>query len=138
VPAHDVWDLVVVGGGPAGLATAIVAAERGHSVIVIERRDFPADKACGEGVLPPGVKALTRLGIADRTSSWKPWKTGSHATGCVSRSAPFRHATERFTSPATTSMKAAPKRNPLRAATSPERADPRLCRRASNKTARRF
>jgi flavin-dependent dehydrogenase len=61
-----VWDLVVVGGGPAGLATAIVAAERGLSVAVIERRDFPADKACGEGILPPGVKALARLGIAGR------------------------------------------------------------------------
>ncbi len=56
----------MVGGGPAGLATAIVAAERGLSVVVIERRDFPSDKACGEGVLPPGVKALTRLGIAGR------------------------------------------------------------------------
>ena len=65
-PAREQWDLVVVGGGPAGLATAIVAAERGFSVVVIERRDFPADKACGEGVLPPGVKALARLGVAGR------------------------------------------------------------------------
>ncbi len=66
VPAHQVWDLVVVGGGPAGLAVAIVAAEQGLSVVVVERRGFPPDKACGEGVLPPGVKALERFGIADR------------------------------------------------------------------------
>ncbi len=65
-PARKIWDLVVVGGGPAGLAVAIVAAEQDLSVVVIERRDFPPDKACGEGVLPPGVKALQRLGIADR------------------------------------------------------------------------
>jgi menaquinone-9 beta-reductase len=65
-PARELWDIVVVGGGPAGLAVAIVAAEQGLSVIVIERRDCSPDKACGEGVLPPGVKALERLGVADR------------------------------------------------------------------------
>jgi menaquinone-9 beta-reductase len=65
-PARELWDIVVVGGGPAGLAVAIVAAEQGLSVIVIERRDSSPDKACGEGVLPPGVKALERLGIANR------------------------------------------------------------------------
>ena len=65
-PARELWDIVVVGGGPAGLAVAIVAAEQGLSVIVIERRDCSPDKACGEGVLPPGVKALERLGIANR------------------------------------------------------------------------
>ena len=64
--APALWDVVIVGGGPAGLAVAIVAAEQGLSVVVVERRDFPPDKACGEGVLPPGVKALARLGIADR------------------------------------------------------------------------
>jgi|SRR5579872_4234180 len=72
-PAPAEWDLAVVGGGPAGLASTIVAAEQGLSVIVFERHDFPSDKACGEGVLPPGVKALERLGIADRfdrTSSY--------------------------------------------------------------------
>ena len=65
-PAPELWDLVIVGGGPAGLAVGIVAAEQGLSAIVVERREFPPDKACGEGVLPPGVKALQRLGIADR------------------------------------------------------------------------
>lgn len=65
-PSSYLWDLAIVGGGPAGLAVAIVAAEQGLSVIVLERREFPSDKACGEGVLPPGVNALARLGILDR------------------------------------------------------------------------
>jgi flavin-dependent dehydrogenase len=54
---------VIVGGGPAGLATAIAVADQGLSVLVLERRDFPPDKVCGEGVLPPGVRALEHLGV---------------------------------------------------------------------------
>jgi flavin-dependent dehydrogenase len=72
---RESWDLVIVGGGPAGLATAIVAAERGLSVLVVERREFPPDKACGEGVLPPGVHALEQLGVTRhlKPSSYRPF-----------------------------------------------------------------
>jgi 2-polyprenyl-6-methoxyphenol hydroxylase-like FAD-dependent oxidoreductase len=58
-----VRDAVVVGGGPAGLAFAIAAAARGLDVTVVERRAGPVDKACGEGLLPAGVRALERLGV---------------------------------------------------------------------------
>ena len=66
----DCWDVVIIGGGPAGLAVAIVAAERGLSTLVLEKREAPPDKACGEGLLPPGVCALERLGID--MSSFRP------------------------------------------------------------------
>ncbi|HUL60001.1 MAG TPA: FAD-dependent oxidoreductase, partial [Anaeromyxobacteraceae bacterium] len=66
---RDLRDAVVVGGGPAGLAFALAAARRGLSVTVLERRDLPADKACGEGVLPAGVRALDALGVRGRLSS---------------------------------------------------------------------
>ncbi len=55
-------DAVVVGGGPAGLAFAIAGAALGLDVTVLERRAGPVDKACGEGLLPAGVRALERLG----------------------------------------------------------------------------
>lgn len=58
----DSFDVVVCGGGPAGLAAAITAADRSLSVLVLEKRGFPPDKACGEGLLPPAVQALERLG----------------------------------------------------------------------------
>lgn len=59
------WDVAVVGGGPAGLALASMAARRGLSSVVLERRRAPFDKACGEGVLPAGVRALEALGVRE-------------------------------------------------------------------------
>lgn len=55
--------VAVVGGGPAGLATAIALALAGESVIVLERGRWPRDKVCGEGVMPAGVDVLDRLGV---------------------------------------------------------------------------
>lgn len=57
-------DLVVAGGGPVGLATAIGAALAGLDVEVWEPRPGPIDKACGEGLMPPAVAALDALGVA--------------------------------------------------------------------------
>ncbi len=55
--------LVIAGGGPAGLATAIHAARAGHRVWVLERQPGPPDKCCGEGLMPRGVRLLERLGV---------------------------------------------------------------------------
>lgn len=56
-------DLLIAGGGPAGLATALYATARGLHVVVVEPRSTPVDKACGEGLMPPAVRALRRLGV---------------------------------------------------------------------------
>ncbi len=56
------YDLAIVGGGPAGLATAIFAASEGLSAVVFERRRFPIDKPCGEGLMPRGVRLLEAMG----------------------------------------------------------------------------
>lgn len=57
-------DLVIAGGGPAGLATAIFASKAGMSVVVIEPHVGPIDKACGEGIMPAGRKLLDRMGLS--------------------------------------------------------------------------
>jgi menaquinone-9 beta-reductase len=59
----DTTDVFVIGGGPAGLAAAIAARERGFRVLVADGALPPIDKACGEGLLPDGRAALEQLGI---------------------------------------------------------------------------
>jgi flavin-dependent dehydrogenase len=58
-------DLVVAGGGPAGLAAAIAARRKGLDVAVFEGVATGAaiDKCCGEGLMPDAIEALRRLGI---------------------------------------------------------------------------
>ncbi len=58
-----VRELVVVGGGPVGLAAAIEARTAGLRVLVVEPRTGAIDKACGEGLMPGAVAALARLGV---------------------------------------------------------------------------
>jgi flavin-dependent dehydrogenase len=59
-------EVVVVGAGPSGAATALLLARHGHDVVVVDRARFPRDKACGEGLLPPGVNVVQRLGLLDK------------------------------------------------------------------------
>ena len=56
-------DVVVVGGGPVGLASAIEARLAGLTVALIEPRDSTIDKACGEGLMPGALPLLARLGV---------------------------------------------------------------------------
>lgn len=56
-------DVLVVGGGPAGLATAIAARKKGFEVTVVDGAKPPIDKACGEGLMPNTLEALRELGV---------------------------------------------------------------------------
>ena len=57
-------DIFVIGGGPAGLAAAIAARRQGFEVTVADGAQPPIDKACGEGLMPDSLAALSRLGVS--------------------------------------------------------------------------
>jgi menaquinone-9 beta-reductase len=59
--APDKTDVVVIGGGPAGLAAAIATRLKGFDVMVADGAHPPIDKACGEGLMPDSFSALDRL-----------------------------------------------------------------------------
>jgi menaquinone-9 beta-reductase len=56
-------DVIVVGTGPAGAATAILLCERGLSVLAVDRARFPRPKLCGEYLSPESARILDRLGV---------------------------------------------------------------------------
>jgi geranylgeranyl reductase family protein len=59
------YDVLVVGGGPAGAATGYWLAEAGHDVLVVERKTFPREKTCGDGLTPRAVRQLADMGLED-------------------------------------------------------------------------
>ncbi len=66
-------DVVIVGAGPSGIATAIAASQKGLRVTLVDPQKPPIDKACGEGLLPGAVSALRSIGVPLNSSSGFPF-----------------------------------------------------------------
>jgi flavin-dependent dehydrogenase len=81
-------DLVVAGGGPIGLVTALYAARTGLDVLVLEPRKGVIDKACGEGLMPAAVSDLLDLGVTleGRPLEGIRYVDGGHAVDASFRS----------------------------------------------------
>ncbi len=62
---EPVADVLVIGAGPAGSATALRLARRGHRVTVLDRATFPREKPCSEYMSPETVRHLDALGVLD-------------------------------------------------------------------------
>jgi flavin-dependent dehydrogenase len=82
-------DVFVVGGGPAGLATAIATRRRGLSVVVADGAVPPIDKSCGEGLMPDGVEALGALGITIPEGEAYPFRGIRFVSDGATAEAPF-------------------------------------------------
>ncbi|MDJ0637695.1 MAG: FAD-dependent monooxygenase [Paracoccaceae bacterium] len=81
-------DVIIIGGGPAGLGAAIIAAGAGLDTLVVERRTGVIDKACGEGLMPAAVEMLEALSV--RPSPSFPFRGIRYVHGHQSADGHFR------------------------------------------------
>ncbi|MFJ6195188.1 geranylgeranyl reductase family protein [Micromonospora sp. NPDC092111] len=66
------FDVIVVGAGPAGSAAALAARRAGAGVLLLDRADFPRDKACGDGIAAHALDVLAGLGVTDAVAGYPP------------------------------------------------------------------
>ncbi len=59
-------DVIIVGAGPAGATTATILAQKGYDVLLLDRHEFPRDKACGDGIPAGAIEIMVRLGMKDK------------------------------------------------------------------------
>jgi len=81
--------VVVIGGGPAGIAAALAVRQRGLEVTVVDSCVPPIDKPCGEGLMPDGVTALEKLGVRVPEIEAQPFRGIRFVSGGLSAEAVF-------------------------------------------------
>lgn len=59
----EIYDVVIVGAGPAGSATAHYLAREGVNVLLLDKFNFPRDKTCGDALTPRALSTLDDMGI---------------------------------------------------------------------------
>lgn len=75
-PAAQPCDVLVIGGGPAGSTVAALLAEKGHSVVLLEKARHPRFHI-GESLLPANLPLLERLGVAEQVKAIGMYKPGA-------------------------------------------------------------
>ena len=74
----------MVGGGPAGASCAYWLAQAGHDVVVLEKKRYPREKTCGDGLTPRSVKELHDMGLAEELAGFHRFEgLRAHAFGRV-------------------------------------------------------
>lgn len=63
-------DVLIIGGGPAGAACALWLAQAGHEVLLVEKKRYPREKTCGDGLTPRAVRQLFDMGLATELATY--------------------------------------------------------------------
>jgi len=72
-------EVLVVGGGPAGAAAGYWLSQLGHDCIVLEKKTYPREKTCGDGLTPRAVKQLGDMGLTEELAKFHRYE-GLRAT----------------------------------------------------------
>jgi menaquinone-9 beta-reductase len=67
----DIYDALVIGAGPSGAAAGYWLAERGRRVCIVEKKRFPREKTCGDGLTPRAVRQLQDMGLGEPLSEFQ-------------------------------------------------------------------
>lgn len=68
------YDVIIIGAGPAGCASALFLHQKGLRVLVLDRASFPRDKVCGEFISPAADDILEELGVLDTIQQSNPMR----------------------------------------------------------------
>jgi menaquinone-9 beta-reductase len=69
---HNIYDVIIAGAGPAGTSAAIHLASQGLRILLIEQKEFPRPKLCGEFISPECFNHFEKLGVAEAMLSSNP------------------------------------------------------------------
>ena len=83
----DRYDVIIIGAGPAGCATALFLHRRGYRVVVLDQARFPRDKVCGEFISPAADPILEELGLMDAIEQTSPVRLKGVAISAYGRKA---------------------------------------------------
>lgn len=82
------WDVVIVGAGPSGAIAAVHLAANHHRVLLLDRKKFPREKICGDGLLPDALRCLDTIGIGEMV------RTAGHEISSSALFSPSRNVVE--------------------------------------------
>src|SRR6516162_5127410 len=71
-PSTSLYDVAVIGAGPAGSAAATYLASKGLRIVLVDRARFPRDKPCAEYLSPAAEPLLRKLGVLDELERTEP------------------------------------------------------------------